>query len=188
MVSVGCVLTEWRDAVVVPVSKKGDLKYCDNWQGLLDIVGKLFGRILKNRLEELSEAVLPDSQCGFRSCRCCVDMVFVIRQLIEKTIEHDSSLYILFVDLKKAYDSIPRDCLWRVLEKLGVPPAMLSIIRSLHEGMHMQAVVRVPGQQRPMSGLHVVTHAIQCLLLCCCRALAASVSRSWCVCSVQAWS
>ena len=98
---------------------------------------------MKNRLEELSEAVLPDSQCGFRSRRGCVDIVFVIRQLIEKTIEHDSSLYILFVDLKKAYDSILRDCLWRVLEKLGVPPTVLSIIRSLHEGM--QAVVCVAG-------------------------------------------
>jgi len=47
----------------------------------------------------------------------------------------------MFIDLKKAYDSEPRETLWTVLEKCGVPPTMLSIIRSFHEGM--QAGVRV---------------------------------------------
>ena len=47
----------------------------------------------------------------------------------------------MFVDLKKAYDSVPRNALWTVLVKCGVPPTMLSIIRSYHEGM--QAGVRV---------------------------------------------
>ena len=47
------------------------------------------------------------------------------------------------MDLKKAYDLIPRSALWRVLETCGVPPIMLSIIRSFHEGM--QAEVRAGG-------------------------------------------
>ena len=68
-------------------------------------------------------------------------MIFVARQLVEKTIEHDDTLFVLFVDLKKAYESVPRQALWRVLKKVGVPPKMLSIIRSFHEGM--QAEVRV---------------------------------------------
>ena len=44
-------------------------------------------------------------------------------------------MIILFVDLKKAYDSVPRLALWSVLEKCGVPPRMLGIIRSFHDGM-----------------------------------------------------
>ena len=68
-------------------------------------------------------------------------MIFVARQLIEKTREHEDSLFVMFVDLKKAYDSVPRNALWTVLAKCGVPPTMLSIIRSFHEGM--QAGVRV---------------------------------------------
>ena len=42
----GCVFDEWRDALVVPVPKRGDLNVCDNWRGisLLDVVGKLLGR------------------------------------------------------------------------------------------------------------------------------------------------
>ena len=72
-------------------------------------------------------------------------MIFVARQLVEKTREHDDALFVLFVDLKKAYDSVPRLALWCVLEKYGVPPTMLSIIKSFHDGM--MAEVRVGGGQ-----------------------------------------
>ena len=85
--------------------------------------------------------MLPETQCGFRKGRGCSDMIFAARQLIEKTREHADSLFVLFVDLKKAYDSVPRHALWCVLKKYGVPPTMLSVIKSLHEGM--DAVVRI---------------------------------------------
>ena len=39
---------------------------------------------------------------------------------------------LVLVDLKKAYDSVPRQALWSLLEKYGVPPTMLLVIRSLH--------------------------------------------------------
>ena len=139
------VPSDWRDAQIVPIPKKGDLRSCDNWRGisLLDVVGKIFARIIQDRLEPLAEEVLPESQCGFRRGRGCVDMVFSARQLIEKAIEHESELFVLFVDLRKAYDSVPRSALWMVLEKFGVPPRMVRIIKSLHNGM--LASVRVRG-------------------------------------------
>ena len=139
----GRVVGEWQDAVVVPVPKKGDLRHCDNWRGisLLEVVGKIMARIMKERLEVIAGKVLPESQCGFRKERGCVDMIFVARQLIEKAREHNQPLYMLFVDLRKAYDSVPRQALWKVLEKCGVPPKLLSLVKSCHEGMH--AEVRV---------------------------------------------
>ena len=71
-----------------------------------------------------------DSQCGFRRGRgCCMDMIFAARQLVEKCRDHNNTLFVLFVDVKKAYNSVPRPALWRVLEKCGVPPTMLSIIQ-----------------------------------------------------------
>ena len=44
----------------------------------------------------------------------------------------------LFVDLRKAYDSVPRQALWKVLEKYGVPEKMLNVVKSFHEGMHAE--------------------------------------------------
>ena len=55
----GRVVGEWQDAVVVSVPKKGDLRHCDNWRGisLLDVVGKIMARIIKERLEVIAGKV-----------------------------------------------------------------------------------------------------------------------------------
>ena len=47
------MVVEWRNATVVPIPKKGNLHVCDNWRGisLLDVVGKLFARVLQDRLQ-----------------------------------------------------------------------------------------------------------------------------------------
>ena len=141
----GTVVVEWRNATVVPIPKKGNLHVCDNWRGisLLDVVGKLFARVLQDRLQVTAEEILPESQAGVRRGRGCMDMIFVVRQLIEKSIEHDSPLCALFIDLRKAYDSIPRPALWTLLQRIGIPPTMLSVIRSLHDGMEVN--IRVEG-------------------------------------------
>ena len=142
----GGVVDDWKDAVIIPILKKGDLRRCDNWRGisLLDVVGKVMTRIVKERLEQITYRILPESQCGFRKGHGCVDMIFVTRQLVEKTREHNDTLYMLFVDLKKAYDSVARGALWKITEKCGVPPRMLKIVKSFYEGMH--AEVRVGSQ------------------------------------------
>ena len=141
----GKVVNDWKDSEIVPIPKKVDLQLCDRWRGisLLDVVGKVFARILQERLLVITERALPESQCGFRRGRGCVDMIFVARQLVEKSREHETPLFVLFVVLKKAYDSVPRCALWQVLQKCGVPPIMLSVIKSLHEDM--KAAVRVEG-------------------------------------------
>ena len=61
--------------------------------------------IIQERLQKLAE--LPESQCGFRKGGICSDMVFTIRQLVEKSWEQRSKSFLVFVDLKKAYNSVP---------------------------------------------------------------------------------
>lgn len=60
----GKVVGDWKDAVVVPIPKKGNLQMCDNWRGisLLDVVGKVFARIIQERLQTIAEHILPESQ------------------------------------------------------------------------------------------------------------------------------
>ena len=48
------------------------------------MVGKLSGHTLQDRLQLIAEKVLPESQCGFRKGRECVDMIFIARQLREE--------------------------------------------------------------------------------------------------------
>lgn len=136
---------DWRDAILVPIPKKGDLSCCDNWRGisLLDVVGKVVARVLQERLQKLAEDELPESQCGFRKNRSCADMIFTVRQLVEKSWEHESKAFFTFIDLKKAYDSVPREAMWAVLQKLGVPENTIKLIQSFHQDM--RARIRLEG-------------------------------------------
>ena len=66
-------------------------------------------------------------------------MIFCARLLIEKARKHNTKKYMLFVDLHKAYDSAPRQALWMVLCKYGVPSVLVKLIQSLPEGMKAEA-------------------------------------------------
>ena len=85
MWSEGKVTADWSNAVLIPIPKEGDLSQYDNWRriGLLDVVGKVLARIIQGRLQRLAEEQLPESQCGFRKGRGCMDMVFTVGQLME---------------------------------------------------------------------------------------------------------
>ena len=122
---------QWADAIFVLNPKKGNLKSCDNWRGiaLLGVVGKAVARILQERLQHVAEAELPESQCGFCKGRGCSDMILTIRQLVEKAIEYQTKQFFLFIDLKKAYDSVPRQpcsMLWRSWEFLTAQHPVIS--------------------------------------------------------------
>lgn len=144
----GSAPSEWKDALIVPIPKKGDLSLCDNWHGisLLD-VGKLFKKTIQCRLQAVAEEVLLD---WFWQGRGGVDMIFGARHLIEKAIEHQTKILMVFVDLRK-YDSVPRRTVWCVLEKYGIPEPILKLVHSLHDDMKAEVTVDGPrdGQVAP---------------------------------------
>jgi len=94
-------------------------------------------------LQALAEDVLLESQCGFRKGCGCSDMVFTVEQLIEKAHEHKAKIFFVFIDLRKAYNSVPREALWVALRKLGVPDTLIELIRSFHQDM--KATIRLDG-------------------------------------------
>ena len=87
------------------------------------------------RLQQLAKCVYPESQCGFRTERSTVDMIFSLRQLQEKCREQQKPLYIAFIDLTKAFDLVSRDGLFNILLKIGCPLNLYSMIRSFHDDM-----------------------------------------------------
>jgi len=69
-----------------------------------------------------------------------MDMIFTARQLQEKCREQQQELYAVFVNLRKAFDSVDRSALWEVLLKIGCPPNFVNIIRSFHDGMRAAVI------------------------------------------------
>ena len=58
--------------------------------------------------------------------------MFAIRQIIEKSKEFNKSTYIAFIDFKAAFDSVPRDSLWKILQICGVPQELSVLVRQLY--------------------------------------------------------
>ena len=132
---------EFKDASIIHLYKrKGNPQVCDNHRGisLLSIAGKILAKILLNRLNAHLDqtGLIPESQCGFRKDRGTIDMIFTARQLQEKCQEQNVDLYMTFVDLTKAFDTVSRDGLWKIMAKFGCPPRFIAMVRQFHDGMH----------------------------------------------------
>ena len=114
-----------RNSIIVSLYKnKSEKSDCSSYRGitLLSIAGKILARVLLNRLiPAIAEDILPESQCGFRANRGTADMIFVLRQIQEKCREQNMGLYAAFIDLTKAFNTVSRDKLWRILSRIGCP-------------------------------------------------------------------
>ncbi|VDL89511.1 unnamed protein product [Schistocephalus solidus] len=96
----------------------------------------ILSRILLNRLNcHLEQGLLPESQSGFCRHRRTTDTIFVARQLQEKCQEMRTHLYTTFVDLTKAFDTVNRYGLWKVMQTFGCPERFTHMVRQIHDGM-----------------------------------------------------
>jgi len=114
---------EWKESIIVPIHEKGDKTDCNNYRGisLLPTTYKILSNILLSRLIPYAEEVIGDHQCGFRRNRSTTDHIFCIPQILEKKWECNEELYQLFIDFKKAYDSVRREVLFNILIENGIP-------------------------------------------------------------------
>ena len=71
-------------------------------------------------------------QSGFSGI---IDMIFTARQLHEKCQEQNVDLYITFVDLTKAFYTVSREGLWKIMARFGCPAKFIAMVRQFHNGM-----------------------------------------------------
>ena len=137
---------DWSKGLIVKLPKKGNIQFCDNWRGitLLSVPSKVFCRILLRRIDLAIDKKLREEQAGFRKGRGCIDQIFTIRNIIEQCLEWNSPLYINFIDFQKAFDSLHRDTLWKILQLYGVPDKLITVIKLFY--YHFECSVIVDGK------------------------------------------
>ena len=127
--------------MIVPVPKKGNLTKTDNYRGiaLSSIVSKTLNRMVLNRIKPELDHLLRPNQNGFREGRSTTSHILALRRILEGTRAKNLSAVMLFIDFKKAFDSLHRGLLMKILRAYGIPNELVNLI----EGMYRDTIAKV---------------------------------------------
>ncbi len=100
----------------------GKRKECNNYRGisLLSVPGKIYGRILNERMMKITDMSVGDEQGGFGKVGDVKIRFFSVKILVEKYLEKDRKMFAVFMDLEKAYHRVDRTGVWNTLRVYGV--------------------------------------------------------------------
>ena len=92
----------------------------------------MLGRIIIKRIAKEVDRLLREEQAGFRAGRSTTEQIFILRNIVEQAIEWNSNLYLCFIDFEKAFDSVHRHTLWKIMRSYGIPSKLIRIIKSMY--------------------------------------------------------
>lgn len=122
-------------------TQKGDPYNVENYRGisLMSCLSKLFTNILNIRLNKWAKAnsSCDNFQFGFREKRSTVDAIFLLQCVVEIFLYKKNSLFVSFIDLRKAFDKTHHEALWYKLYKNNVSTKTICIIIDLYKKMKL---------------------------------------------------
>ena len=133
---------QWSFMNIIPVPKSGDLSVTDNYRGisLTCIMAKMFNRLLLNRIREVLDLKLRKNQNGFQTKRMTISQILAIRRIIEGVKNHNQPAVITFIDFKKAFDSIQRGKMIKILHAYGIPEKLVHAIETMYQNTKAQVL------------------------------------------------
>ena len=126
---------QWSIINLVPVPKTGDLGIPENYRGisLSSVFSKTVNKMILNRIQPKIDPHLRRNQNGFRPGRSTTTHILALRRLIEGVKRNNLQAIITFVDFKKAFDSVDREMMFKILQAYDVPPKLLNAIKLMHQ-------------------------------------------------------
>jgi exonuclease III len=135
----------WNKAMVVSIPKKGDQTCMDNYRGisLINVALKVLCMVVIRRISTALEqkGLLVPEQAGFRSREECMSQVVALYEVCSRRALSGQSTYALFVDFRKAYDTVPHEALLRKLWCIGIRGRAFNFVKALYSSS--EVVVRV---------------------------------------------
>ena len=76
---------------------------------------------------------MRQEQAGFRKGKSCVDQIFALPQILEQSAEWNTPVYVGFIDFEKAFDSLHRDSLYKIMRAYNIPSKLVNITKLLYK-------------------------------------------------------
>ena len=126
----GCMDDHWKCIVLSMIPKQGDLSLPINWRpiAIFPIFYKLFSHMLYNRLLPQLDSHQHFDQCGFRPGVRIEDALLVAETLISKTLEYHLPLWMVSLDLKKAFDRVHNNALFDALRGQDIDDPTIALL------------------------------------------------------------
>ena len=119
--------------------------------------------VMLNRIRDAIDEKLRQEQAGFRPGRSCCEQIFTLRQIIEKTLMWLTPVVINFVIFMKAFNSVHRESIWKILKTCGIPTKIIALMKNFHEDS--RCAVRCEGELGEWFRVHMVSGVRQgCVL------------------------
>ena len=119
--------TQWKQANVVPVHKKGNKSQVSNYRpiSLLCIVSKVMERYIYNSVYNIVEPLINTHQHGFMTGKSCTTQLLSVYDTVGKHLDEGKQTDMIFFDFSKAFDSVNHNLLINKLQKLGFSGKLL---------------------------------------------------------------
>ena len=144
----GRVPKQWKRANIVPIYKGGKKTEPQNYRpvSLTSVVGKICEIVIKEKWVEYLEKnkIINDCQFGFRQERSCVtSLLSFYTRVIDEVQGRDGWVDTVFLDIKKAFDTVPhKRLLWKMEHIGGIRGTILKWMRNYLEEREMRTVIR----------------------------------------------
>ncbi|KAH9253104.1 hypothetical protein BASA81_008938 [Batrachochytrium salamandrivorans] len=135
---------EWLCASIISIDKKdGDPLNPGEKRGiaLINVGLKLVCKVLQMRIERFVEAnnLLSYEQAGFRKREECVGQVVSLVDIIQRRQNAGLNTHVLFIDIRKAFDTVPVGALLWKLQNMGFPRRTLAFLKALYTSSSARA-------------------------------------------------
>ena len=120
----GIVPSEWKEANITPLFKKGSRNKPENYRpvSLTSVVSKLLETLIRDHMVEflVKHKLINTSQHGFLKARSCLTNLLCFLEKITKWVDDGSPVDVVYLDFQKAFDKVPRQRLLLKLKAHGI--------------------------------------------------------------------
>jgi ribonuclease HI/endonuclease/exonuclease/phosphatase family metal-dependent hydrolase len=135
---------EWETGIIYPIFKSGSALELGNFRGitLLQASYKLFTSVLANRLENIIEEFISPEQAGFKRGNSTFHHLQTLNNVIAHANRRDNKKTVVgvYLDLKKAFDSVKPWALRQALEALNFPEELSTLLIKLMESASARVI------------------------------------------------